>query len=71
MNNMYKPDPNKLKPIPAVHTGDNKVEEIEAKLRHLTEQFSKLQADFDRLSKNVRRQGSEVNTIFGRINKVN
>lgn len=67
---MYKPDPNQPKPIPSVHNSDNKVEELEAKLRHLTEQFSKLQADLDRLSKNVRRQGSEVNSIVGRINRV-
>lgn len=70
MSKMYKPDPNQPKPAPIARTNEDKVAELETKLRQLTEQFSKLQADFDRLSKNVRRQGSDVNTIFGRINKV-
>lgn len=70
MNKMYKTDPNQPKPAPVAQTSDDKVVELETKLRRLTEQFNKLQSDFDRLSRSVRRQGSDVNTIFGRINRV-
>lgn len=70
MNKMYKTDPNQPKPATVAQTSDDKVVELETKLRRLTEQFNKLQSDFDRLSRNVRRQGSDVNTIFGRINRV-
>ena len=70
MSKMYKPDPNQPKPEPIARSNDDKVVELETKLRQLTEQFTKLQSDFDRLSRNVRRQGSDVNTIFVRINRV-
>lgn len=70
MNNMYKPDPNQPKVVPTQTSETSKVTELENKLRQLTEQHNKLQADFDRLTRSVKRQGSDVNSIFGRINQV-
>lgn len=73
MNNMYKPDPNQPKVVPtqtSETSETSKVTELENKLRQLTEQHNKLQADFDRLTRSVKRQGSDVNSIFGRINQV-
>lgn len=67
---MYKPDPNQPKPEPIARSNDDKVVELETKLRQLTEQFTKLQSDFDRLSRNVRRQGSEVNSIINRVSRL-
>ena len=67
---MYKPDPNQPKPEPISRSNDDKVVELETKLRQLTEQFTKLQSDFDRLSRNVRRQGSEVNSIINRVGRL-
>lgn len=70
MSKMYKPDPNQPKPEPIARSNDDKVVELETKLRQLTEQFTKLQSDFDRLSRNVRRQGSEVNSIINRVSRL-
>lgn len=67
---MYKPDPSQPKPEPIARSNDDKVVELETKLRQLTEQFTKLQSDFDRLSRNVRRQGSEVNSIINRVSRL-
>lgn len=70
MSKMYKSDPNQPKPEPIARSNDDKVVELETKLRQLTEQFTKLQSDFDRLSRNVRRQGSEVNSIINRVSRL-
>ena len=70
MNKMYKTDPNQPKPSLVTQTSDDKVVELETKLRQLTEQFNKLQSDFNRLYRNVRRQGSDVSTLSNRIDRV-
>lgn len=71
MNKMYKPDPTQLRTenLNTYNKSDNKVVELENKLKRLTEQFSKIQSEVDRLTRTVKRQGSEVNTVIGRINQ--
>lgn len=66
---MYKPDPNKPKVAIPVQNNQVTVQELQDKLRQLTEKHNNLQADFDRLSRSVKRQGNDVNNIFGRINR--
>jgi molecular chaperone GrpE (heat shock protein) len=68
---MYKPDPNQPK-TESVNTdkSDSKVVELENKLRRLTEDFTKMQAELARMNRAIKRQGSEVSTVIGRINKV-
>ncbi len=69
---MYKPDPNqpKTENLKTNDTSENKVVELENKLKRLTEQFTKMQADIDRLTRSVKRQGSDVNGVIGRLNQV-
>ena len=70
---MYKPDPNqpRTENLKTNDTSENKVVELENKLKRLTEQFTKMQADIDRLTRAVKRQGSDVNGVIGRLNRVN
>jgi molecular chaperone GrpE (heat shock protein) len=72
MSKMYKPDPNqpKTENLKTNDTSENKVVELENKLKRLTEQFTKMQADIDRLTRSVKRQGSDVNGVIGRLNQV-
>lgn len=70
MKKMYQLDPNKPKVVHTQASESSKVVELENKLRRLTEQHTKLQSEFDRLTRSVKRQSSDVNTIFGRINRV-
>lgn len=71
MSKMYKPDPNQLKTqTVGTDKSDSKVVELENKLRRLTEDFTKMQAELARMERAIKRQGSEVNTIIGRINQV-
>ncbi len=71
MNNMYKPDPNQSKTeAVSIDKTDSKIIELENKLKRLTEQFTKMQADIDRLTRSVKRQGSDVNGVIGRLNQV-
>jgi molecular chaperone GrpE (heat shock protein) len=71
MNNMYKPDPNQPKTeAVSIDKADNKIIELENKIKRLTEQFTKMQADIDRLTRSVKRQGSDVNGVIGRLNQV-
>jgi molecular chaperone GrpE (heat shock protein) len=74
MSKMYKPDPNQPR-TEAVSidkaTSDGKVVELENKVRRLTEQLTKMQAEIDRLTRAVKRQGSDVNGVIGRLNRVN
>ena len=71
MNNMYKPDPNQSKTeAVSIDKADSKVIELENKIKRLTEQFTKMQADIDRLTRSVKRQGSDVNGVIGRLNQV-
>ena len=68
---MYKPDPNQLKTeAVSIDKTDSKIIELENKLKRLTEQFTKMQADIDRLTRSVKRQGSDVNGVIGRLNQV-
>jgi peptidoglycan hydrolase CwlO-like protein len=69
MSKMYKPDPNKPKVAVPAQNNQVTVQELQDKLRQLTEKHNNLQADFDRLSRSVKRQGNDVNNIFGRINR--
>jgi molecular chaperone GrpE (heat shock protein) len=73
MSKMYKPDPNqpRTENLKTNDTSENKVVELENKLKRLTEQFTKMQADIDRLTRAVKRQGSDVNGVIGRLNRVN
>ena len=71
MSNMYKPDPNQPKTESVKNdNSDSKVLELENKLRRLTEEFTKMQDELARLSRAIKRQGSDVNNIIGRINQV-
>jgi molecular chaperone GrpE (heat shock protein) len=71
MNNMYKPDPNQPKTeAVSIDKADSKIIELENKIKRLTEQFTKMQADIDRLTRSVKRQGSDVNGVIGRLNQV-
>lgn len=65
---MYKDDPNQPKKPVVIKTDDNKkVAELENKLRRLTEQFGKMQYEIDRLTRLVKRQGSEISSLINRV----
>ena len=71
MSKMYKPDPNQPKTeAVSIDKTDSTIIELENKLKRLTEQFTKMQADIDRLTRSVKRQGSDVNGVIGRLNQV-
>lgn len=64
---MYKPDPNqpKVEKVAPTQSNDNaKIVELENKLRQNNEQLMKLQAEFDKLNKMVRRQAGDINALF-------
>ena len=48
---------------------DNNVVELENKLNRLTDQFTKMQTEVARLTRLVRRQGSDVNNVISRVNR--
>ena len=69
MTQMYKPDPNQPRTENINAKPDNKVAELEKKLNRLAEQFTKMQTEVDRLTRLVKRQGSDVNNVISRVNR--
>jgi len=66
---MYKPDPSQPRTENINAKPDNNVVELENKLNRLTDQFTKMQTEVARLTRLVRRQGSDVNNVISRVNR--
>ena len=66
---MYKPDPNQPRTENINAKTDKKVSQLENKLNRLAEQFTKMQTEVDRLTRLVKRQGSDVNNVMSRVNR--
>ena len=70
MSKMYKSDPNQPRTENINTTPDNKVVELENKVNRLIDQLTKMQTEIDRLTRAVKRHGSDVNGVINKVNRI-
>jgi hypothetical protein len=69
---MYKSDPNQPKPnLSSDNTskGDTKVEQLELKIKELTERLSQQQEIINKMNRIIRRQGTDISNLASAINR--
>ena len=70
-NSMYKLDPSSPRPEPVTLTEDDKkIVSLESKVNRLVEQVTRLQTDYNQLSKIVRRQNGDITNLLSRVNRL-